>query len=483
MNNQAKPSSPGPLTAALSIESVLVYPAYASVTRRGHVRLPAGKHLVQLGTLPGSALPESIRLKVAGVDINLQDVITRPDAAAVSPTADPKAAPRFTGSALAQLHTQRDFLKHLAESAPTAFAQGLGQGQTSIQSVLEYLDFIAEQLQHTQVAIVEAEQPTRQAEMLTVLAKVQVSQAGDYCFELSYAVNQAGWVPTYIAQLDSATGSLQLLYLAEIFQDSGEDWPDVLLSLSSGQPEWLAAKALHLQPAAQMTHQEARSSSQVLEDAYRMLGAVPGSEIPPAAQWTQPIAAETQAVIEMPVTGRYSFFSGHTQTVEVTQYTQVAQLQKVAYPRQFTHPQLQAEVRLGMEAMALLPGTIKLFCDRTYQGTTRLPQLFHQKTVQLNFGTVDQVTLQHIPLGPQGEQTWGQRILLHNHDDAEQHCTLIDRLPGSLEGAQVQIVQSTPAAITTDGEYRWDMVLSPHSSATIEYHYRISKRGHLSRFE
>lgn len=68
--------------------------------------------------------------------------------------------------------------------------------------------------------------------VLTV--SVAARQAGT--LTLSYQVNRAGWKPAYRASLDSNASSVDLERLATISQKTGEDWSDVRLRLSTGQP-------------------------------------------------------------------------------------------------------------------------------------------------------------------------------------------------------------------------------------------------------
>ena len=53
---------------------------------------------------------------------------------------------------------------------------------------------------------------------------------------LSYQVDRAGWKPAYRASLDSNASTVELERLATISQKTGEDWSNVRMRLSTGQP-------------------------------------------------------------------------------------------------------------------------------------------------------------------------------------------------------------------------------------------------------
>ncbi len=80
---------------------------------------------------------------------------------------------------------------------------------------------------------------------MCVTVSVESAGAGDFELEVIYTVYGAQWEPLYDARVqllvpDSPDGllegKLQLSYLAKITQNTGEDWNDVALTLSTAQP-------------------------------------------------------------------------------------------------------------------------------------------------------------------------------------------------------------------------------------------------------
>ena len=56
--------------------------------------------------------------------------------------------------------------------------------------------------------------------------------------ELSYFHNDAGWTPTYDLRVNELSKPLNLVYKANIYQNTGEDWEDVSVSLSTARPNY-----------------------------------------------------------------------------------------------------------------------------------------------------------------------------------------------------------------------------------------------------
>ncbi|GAB2792222.1 DUF4139 domain-containing protein [Rhabdobacter roseus] len=68
--------------------------------------------------------------------------------------------------------------------------------------------------------------------LVTVLAKEPVKTT----FEVSYFVKNAGWFATYDVRVQDIAQPLGLAFKANVFQSSGEDWKDVKLTISNGNP-------------------------------------------------------------------------------------------------------------------------------------------------------------------------------------------------------------------------------------------------------
>ena len=64
--------------------------------------------------------------------------------------------------------------------------------------------------------------------------EVDVITAGDLEIELTYVVQNARWQPLYDLRLAGA--NLEVTYLAQVAQNTGEEWGDVSLTLSTAQP-------------------------------------------------------------------------------------------------------------------------------------------------------------------------------------------------------------------------------------------------------
>ncbi|MFN0254833.1 mucoidy inhibitor MuiA family protein [Pedobacter ureilyticus] len=69
-----------------------------------------------------------------------------------------------------------------------------------------------------------------------VVVKVSSKTATKGRFLLTYLVKNASWYPTYDIRAKDVASPIQLVYKANVSQNSGEDWKNVKLILSSGNP-------------------------------------------------------------------------------------------------------------------------------------------------------------------------------------------------------------------------------------------------------
>jgi hypothetical protein len=69
-----------------------------------------------------------------------------------------------------------------------------------------------------------------------ILVKVDAKQTKKYSLELSYLVGNAGWFPSYDIRAKNINEPVQLIYKANVKQDTKVDWSNVKLKFSSADP-------------------------------------------------------------------------------------------------------------------------------------------------------------------------------------------------------------------------------------------------------
>ena len=85
-----------------------------------------------------------------------------------------------------------------------------------------------------QLKVVNAQQDASTSDLIIT---VNAKQATEGDFVLSYFVSYAGWYPTYDLRVDDISQPMKINYRANVHQSTGEDWKDVRLVLSNGEPK------------------------------------------------------------------------------------------------------------------------------------------------------------------------------------------------------------------------------------------------------
>ena len=253
-------------------DTVIVYPQGAKVTRNLSVALPAGTHDVILPDLPEEVLWQpSPQISVTGAVLGA--VSLRGDALPPLADADPEAieAARQTLKAAQQALTRhRDAeadiqLQSDAAAAQIAFLEGLTRNEglpADVAGLRDIATMIGDQTLAARQQMLRAEQSVRDMgdrreelekevqaaqEALAALTTARddraqltlaVTAAADATarISVSYLVS-ARWQPVYDISLEQTDPArLSVKRGAAVTQQSGEDWQDVSLTLSTVQP-------------------------------------------------------------------------------------------------------------------------------------------------------------------------------------------------------------------------------------------------------
>jgi N-terminal domain of unknown function (DUF4140)/Domain of unknown function (DUF4139) len=213
----ASPVLAGELDVSSSIDNVTVYPGGATVPRVIRTDLPAGDTTLTVRDLPPLLDPASLRVEGAGrLTIGAIDARPpRPERPATNPELEKRieALQDERGTLddkIAAADARRKFAQRFAEGSPTALgekgeARPLAEWRAAFAAVAD------------EIATAEA--------------------AGNASLRVTYSVRGARWMPLYDARLDTGTPerkpALELVRRAEILQQTGEDWDDVALTVST----------------------------------------------------------------------------------------------------------------------------------------------------------------------------------------------------------------------------------------------------------
>ena len=332
----------------------------------------------------------------------------------------------------------------------------------------------------------------------TVTVRVAASQAGNLEVALSYTVPNATWWPSYDARLLSAERAVSLGYFGIVRQNTGEEWKDVALTLSTARPGLGgAAPAL---PAWQLDVflpvAAGRGDVVKLENFV-----VTGSNIPArdAAQakfgggnlqqftTNAPVPLEfkdadvARATIESGATSA-SFKIAMTasvpsdnspQKVPITTAKFTANPEYLTVPKRVATAYLTAKV-VNASEFPLLAGTMNVFLDGTFVATSKVRTVMPGEKFDLALGADEGISVKHKRVQKFTEDTGltnsGKRITyeylltIQNNKKTGERVIVVDQVPLSRNEKIVVKVLSPDAKDvkpTDEGALKWSLDLKP----------------------
>ena len=374
---------------ASRITAVTLYPGAATVERTARIT-PAMTRL-EISGLPANFDPRTLRVE-ADPGVEIGEVSTQD----VGRTGAPNPREAQLEEKIQALRDREAALEGEVKSAGmvTEFLSRLGTpsagGDRSVplpdaKSLAGVVDLIrhasAESLARVQRANVEKREIGKRIAALkrdlsrlrsgakdtrTILVGVAAGREG--IARVSYLVHGAGWRPAYRASLDSAAATIELLRQGIVQQTTGEDWSNVKLKLSTGQPR--------LSPRGP----DPRPWLVSLAPVARVLSGVVAGEAPAALAMKRearadlfaqaPIEMQTSFATEFQVPGRVSLPSdGRKVTVSLAKLTLPAKLRLQVVPRLDPAAIVIAEAKRSEGVW--LPGEIQLQRDGSAVGSTR----------------------------------------------------------------------------------------------------------------
>lgn len=490
------------------VVSAEIYTDRARVTRAGAANVPVGRCAVRVPNLPMSAQTDTLRAsgsgaaqaRLLGVRAEVEEFGEAPSERVAALRQELEAATDAVALIAARISIlERDVL-HLDSLAAQAetFARGLALRERSVEQQAAVFDFLQQRRLDLQTRIHATRAEQREAERRADLAKRQLAQAssgarrqrqvavieldvqaaGALDLALSYVVSGAGWSPQYDLRVVGAT--LEMRYLASVYQTTGEDWADVALTLSTAQPAlslrvpeldpWGIAPAVP-PPAPQAKGGGAPRAR--LEAASLTADAFAAPAMAPA-----PLRVESAEVNDSGVAVSFTLPSradvpggGAPRIVTIGELPLVPRWDYATAPRRTPAAFRRARV-VNQTPYTWLPGPVSLFDGDTYLGPTELELVARGQEAELYLGVDDRVRVEAEPTQRDVEKTllsdkrrlrYGIRFTLENLRTEPIALQVRDHIPlARHESISVKLESAEPRPSKHDdlGLLTWDLDLA-----------------------
>jgi uncharacterized protein (TIGR02231 family) len=516
----AVPATAAEIVTASQIDAVTVYPDSAMITRVIRLDLPAGDSTLLAQDFPLTLDPSSLRVEgEGGARLVIGAVEARPplpQPAANLPQIDRRIeALRDERAALdgtiASAAARRKFAERFAETSPAGLgekgeARPIGEWRLAFAAVAEEIaaaDNVVRDAKIKQrdidreIARLEAERNATPPKKMEVRIDLNADAAAPALLHVTYAVRGARWTPTYDARLDTGgkdrKPSLELVRRAEIVQTTGEDWPDVALSISTARtaqggsaPElrpWIvryptsvptfgrveqrsdyAARApMQSQQAAEPRAKKAEEQQATVEaNGFQVMFRIPGRIAVPAGQ-----GAKSFRIVASSITPALMVHA-------------VPALNETAF--------LQATFKHAEDA-PLLPGRVSIYRDGIFVGRSPMALASKDEDVRLGFGADEKVKVTRTVVrrnegtaGLIGSSKVDERELkttVRNAHDFPIKVAIEDQIPVSEhDDIQVELLPVTTQPTARDlrdrrGVMEWTFEAKPGETRELKLGWRV----------
>ncbi|MEZ4760519.1 MAG: DUF4139 domain-containing protein [Flavobacteriales bacterium] len=385
------------------------------------------------------------------------------------------------GVSATQLQGVNDYVR----TRMTAVKKGLLEQQEKITAIDEDLNKLRQQLQQLQA---QAARPTSE-----VVVELNAPAAVQARFTLGYFVHNAGWTPAYDLRATSVDKPIELLMKARLVNNTGEDWDQVDIALSSGNPTlggtmpnlrpWVLEQPIVLETISTKGRYREEMDSRAMAPAAAGNVAMDLEDEPAITEIGQAVVyrtTTTEYTLDMP----FSVPSdGRPHTVGVRTHT---------VPATYTHyctPKLDRDAFLyarttGWEDLALLPGDANVFFEGTYVGRTHLDLSRPQDTLNISLGRDKNIVVERVKrkgysekpvIGGKRTVTIGWDITVRNTGNAKVDLILQDQVPiSSRSEVEVKLEDEGGATVDKDrGSLTWRIPMDPRTTKELKFTYSV----------
>ncbi|KAG8746250.1 hypothetical protein FRC10_005499 [Ceratobasidium sp. 414] len=477
------------------IDSVTVFQAdHAEVKRRIQLELKQGQNHVTVERLPSCVKEDSIRVEGIGEAVIFDVVYHRPGP---SPSTSDDETVSRRNRILEALRKERSVAREQSDFL-SAYGNTLDSGNLSIEAVERFIDIfgprqiaIAKRIQELDVQIAEADKQcddarskvyadARGAKRGTKITVTVLSETdGQAELMLTYVVSNASWTPLYdvrasIPKSPGAPSKVALHYRASVQQNTGENWPEVALALSTASPQrgsempTLSTWRIGFTPPSGATEEVEYEESDddmgfgLFDDGG---GGGGGGGRRRVRMVTRKAEVTNQGVLSSTfgIPGRSdipSDQSSHKVVISVLEYD--AELEWVCIPRQKESVFLRCRV-VNASEFTLLPGEANIFMDGNFVSKSRIERVAPNESFKASLGIDSALRVSYPPVRTLNRTTTQSGFAFLGKDTRQsiashsQRITIRNSRPGPVSA--LRILDHVP--VSTDALLKVN-VLSPN---------------------
>jgi uncharacterized protein (TIGR02231 family) len=336
-----------------------------------------------------------------------------------------------------------------------------------------------------------------------LIVQVMNNLAGAVPLDITYLSNNASWTPFYDLRTESVTAPINMMYKAQVIQNTGIDWKKVKLTLSSGVPN--QNNQAPLLSSWFLNYRTNERLQEVVVMGYgskkkgvsnQLQGRVAGVQIANEEMDAQPImqsessisnyttVSENQLNVSFDIDIPYDILSnGKVHSVSLKEIKLPASYKFYAVPRADKDAFLLAQIA-DYSKYNLLRGEANIIFEGMYVGKTFIEPSQTSDTLSLSMGRDKKVTIKREKVVDQSgtkflsskkEQTFTFDITIRNNKKEAIEMLLKDQYPlSSNKDIEIELLQSDNAKVNLEtGILTWQLQMKPNETKKIRISYKV----------
>jgi len=531
-------AEPEPREVESRIEAVTVYTSSATVLRAADIKVVKGKQVVVFSKLPSMLVDDSVRafatgapkVKIMGVEVKTV-YHTEPVEERLKELSEEyeRVADqiRRVRDEMSAYDAEIEFVRNVAKAAASVAPLEAVKRKVEVEELKSMADFIRTTIQNATKKRFELEQKKRELEKKLSVIRSEMNKlrrprstvsksilvtlvsegAMDVKCSVTYIVPAASWTTAYDVRYLPETNQVELVYYGVVSQNTGEEWKDVRLELSTATPTTSVAMPdfmpFVVYPYGTQVVSELAEARDRLRRAAKAPPALPGkwkaeskkmAEEDEEAQFGGLVrGGAVMAAVQSRFTsvtfkrpGKETIPSDgrpHKSVITIERFA--AKMEYVTTPALAEFVYLRASL-VNTSAYPILAGEMSAYVGAAFIGKATMKPVAPNEKFQIYFGTdkdlkVERKVVQMKEEGPtmfrsSRKLSKSFRIKLENFKDKEVTITVIDSIPVSwTQFVKVTMVECKPEPKEKDekGKLVWEVKLGARQKAEINFKYDI----------
>jgi uncharacterized protein (TIGR02231 family) len=498
------------------VTRVVVYPNQAKITREVDLSLKPGNQHFIVDDLPPGLVTESIRVRI---DSEAQVRLSAMDLERVHLQETPVEKINALQKNIENLQDEMTLLQQQKETltariahldgllkSPRSYAYGLASGKIDFENHTSWLESLSSQrdglledhlemeqdLRQKQKALKQAQASladlaaTRKKTLWQFHCDIHAAQETEARLEMEYITPDAGWQPLYDFRLGQE--NLHVTFQADILQTTGEDWRDVMMHLSTAQPDRqanlidLSPWYINLRPERpfRSAAHESAAKAVIFDAAAAETGAAPSRAVfEPAVVTDQGTYVSYRVQQPISITS-----DAHPHKVHVAGFDLPVEQDYQAAPRYQTDVVRRIKAKNTSE-FVLLPGEVQLFDGNMFIGVVAIELIPKGKTIEMPFGFDPRIEVKWELIEREVEKQFLQdrrrirytyRAILTSHIPHAIQIQVHDHLPvARTEAVNIKIRDLNPEPDQEDELHRliWHLDLEPEVKKILQVGFSV----------